>query len=111
MSRKGIRQCKVHQRIHILRRRYDRSVLLGMTGMIVVLAACMGVLLRETHSSGIPMVSAGYGSVLLRNGADRYVIIGMVAFTAGVLFTMCCIWIRNNKAQKNRESDTGKEKG
>ena len=58
MSRKGIRQCKVHQRIHILRRRYDRSVLLGMTGMIVVLAACMGILLRETHSSGIPMVSA-----------------------------------------------------
>lgn len=111
MSRKGIRQCKVHQRIHILRRRYDRSVLLGMTGMIVVLAACMGILLRETHSSGIPMVSAGYGSVLLRNGADRYVIIGMVAFIAGVFFTMCCIRIRNNRAQKNRKCDTGKEKG
>lgn len=103
MNRKGIRQCKIHQRIHVLRQRYDRSVLLTMTVMIVVLAVCMGILLRETHSSGIPMVSAGYGSVLLRNGADRYVIIGIGAFIAGVLFTVCCIRIRNNKTDRKHK--------
>ena len=52
---------------------------------------------------GIPTVNDGYGSVLLRNGADVYVIIGMIAFVAGVIFTVICIRFRDRKAHKQQE--------
>ena len=77
-----------------MRGQYDRRVLCNMTAMIVVLTVCMGILLQVTHPAGIPTVSAGYGSVLLRNGADIYVVIGIAAFVAGVVFTVMCIRLR-----------------
>ena len=94
MNQKEIRRCKIHQRIHVLRGQYDRRILCSMTAMIVALTVCMGILLQVTHSAGIPTVSAGYGSVLLRNGADIYVVIGIAAFVAGVVFTVMCIRLR-----------------
>lgn len=48
-------------------------------------------------------VNDGYGSVLLRNGADVYVIIGIIAFVAGVIFTVICIRLRDRKAHKQQE--------
>lgn len=103
MNQKEIRRCKIQQRIYVLRGRYDRHVLWGVTVMAIGLTVCMGILLRVTHSAGIPTVSAGYGSVLLRNGADVYVIIGMGAFVAGVSFTVICIRLRERRANKTRK--------
>lgn len=105
MNQKEIRQCKIHQRIHVLHRRYDRYILFSMTATIIVLTACMGILLRMSHSSGIPTVSAGYGSVLLRNGADIYVLIGITAFIVGVLFTVICIRLRDKGQIKEEKHD------
>ena len=83
--------------------RYDRRILGSMTVLIAGLTVCMGILLQMAHVSGIPTVNDGYGSVLLRNGADVYVIIGIIAFVAGVIFTVICIRLRDRKAHKQQE--------
>ena len=99
MNLKQIRKEKIHQRIHILRTRYDRHVIGGLTMMSVGLAVCIGVILQEIHLSGTPVVADSYGSVLLRNGADSYVVIGITAFVAGVIFTILCIRIHIQQQQ------------
>ena len=103
MNQGEIRRCKIHRRINVLRNRYDRRILGSMTVLITGLTICMGILLQMAHVSGIPAVNDGYGSVLLRNGADVYVIIGMIAFVAGVIFTVICIRFRDRQAHKQQE--------
>lgn len=103
MNQREIRRCKIHRRMNVLRNRYDRRILGSMTVLIAGLTVCMGILLQMAHVSGIPTVNDGYGSVLLRNGADVYVIIGMIAFVAGVIFTVICIRFRDRKAHKQQE--------
>lgn len=103
MNQREIRRCKIHRRMNVLRNRYDRRILGSMTVLIAGLTVCMGILLQMAHVSGIPTVNDGYGSVLLRNGADVYVIIGIIAFVAGVIFTVICIRFRDRKAHKQQE--------
>lgn len=76
MNPKEIRREKIHQRIHILRIRYDRCIIFSLILLSVGLAVCMGIMFQEMHLSGVPAVVDSYGSVLLRDGADLYVIIG-----------------------------------
>ena len=55
------------------------------------------------HLSGVPAVVDSYSSVLLRDGADLYVIIAVAAFVAGVIFTMVCIWFQNKKSDQKKK--------
>ena len=48
----------------------------------------MGIMFQEMHLSGVPAVVDSYGSVLLRDGADLYVIIAVAAFVAGAIFNL-----------------------
>lgn len=97
MNPKEIRRGKIHQRIHTLRIRYDKRIIFCLTVLSVGLTVCIGILFQKMHLSGTPTVAESYGSVLLREGADLYVIIGFVAFVAGVIFTIICIRIHNKK--------------
>ena len=54
----------------------------------------MGILLGHIQEPGISYVAEGYGAVLLRNGADLYVTVGIAAFAAGVAMTIICIRCR-----------------
>ena len=80
MNPKEIRREKIHQRIHILRIRYDRCIIFSLILLSVGLAVCMGIMFQEMHLSGVPAVVDSYGSVLLRDGADLYVIIRRCCF-------------------------------
>lgn len=97
MNPKEIRRGKIRQRIYTLRIRYDRQILFCLTVLLVGLAVCIGILFQEMHLSRTPAVTESYGSVLLREGADLYVIIGFAAFVAGVIFTVICIRLHNKK--------------
>ena len=99
MNPKEIRREKIHQRIHILRIRYDRCIIFSLILLSVGLAVCMGIMFQEMHLS----VVDSYGSVLLRDGADLYVIIAVAAFVAGAIFTMVCIWFQNKKSDKKKK--------
>ena len=63
----------------------------------------MGIMFQKMHLSGVPAVVDSYGSVLLRDGADLYVIIAVAAFVAGAIFTMVCIWFQNKKSDKKKK--------
>lgn len=80
MNPKEIRREKIHQRIHILRIRYDGCIIFSLTLLSVGLAVCMGIMFQKMHLSGVPAVVDSYSSVLLRDGADLYVIIAVAAF-------------------------------
>ena len=54
-------------------------------------------MLGHIQEPGISSVAEGYGAVLLRNGADLYVTIGIAAFAAGVVMTIICIRYRKKK--------------
>lgn len=43
MNPKEIRREKIHQRIHILRIRYDRCIIFSLILLSVGLAVCMGI--------------------------------------------------------------------
>ena len=104
MNPKEIRREKIHQRIHILRIRYDRCIIFSLILLSVGLAVCMGIMFQEMHLSGVPAVVDSYGSVLLRDGADLYVIIAVAAFVAGAIFTMVCGFrIRNQTKRRKYE--------
>lgn len=66
MNPKEIRREKIHQRIHILRIRYDRCIIFSLILLSVGLAVCMGIMFQEMHLSGVPAVVDSYGSVLLK---------------------------------------------
>ena len=102
MNPKEIRRGKIHQRIHILRIRYDRRIIFGLTVLLGGLAVCIGAMFQELRFSGTPAVADSYGSVLLRDGADLYVIIGFTAFVAGVIFTIICIRLQNKKSDRRK---------
>lgn len=66
MNPKEIRREKIHQRIHILRIRYDRCIIFSLILLSVGLAVCMGIMFQEMHLSGVPAVVDSYGSVLAK---------------------------------------------
>lgn len=103
MNPKEIRREKIHQRIHILRIRYDGCIIFSLTLLSVGLAVCMGIMFQKMHLFGVPAVVDSYSSVLLRDGADLYVIIAVAAFVAGVIFTMVCIWFQNKKSDQKKK--------
>lgn len=100
MDQKEIRKYKIHQRIHVLRRRDDRRSITRLSVLAAALVFSMWTLLQNTHTSGVVTVASGYGSVLLRDGADIYVLVGLAAFVAGVAFTVICIRFRMKKIYK-----------
>ena len=91
-----IRMRKIQSRTRQYRRRYEWREISCLTVCSLFLLAgiefCLG-----TYRTGISSVAEGYGAVLLRNGADLYVTIGIASFTAGVVMTIICIRWRKKK--------------
>ena len=87
-----IRMRKIQSRTRQYRRRYEWREISCLTVCSLFLLAGIGILLGQISS-----VAEGYGAVLLRNGADLYVTIGIASFTAGVVMTIICIRWRKKK--------------
>ena len=86
-----IRMRKIQSRTRQYRRRYEWREISCLTVCSLFLLAGIGILLGHIQEPGISSVAEGYGAVLLRNGADLYVTIGIASFTAGVVMTIICI--------------------
>ena len=92
-----IRMRKIRRRTRQYRQRYEWREISCLTACSLFLLAGIGILLGHIQEPGISSVAEGYGAVLLRNGADLYVTIGIASFTAGVVMTIICIRWRTNK--------------
>ena len=92
-----IRMRKIQSRTRQYRRRYEWREISWLTVCSLFLLAGIGILLGHIQEPGISYVAEDYGAVLLRNGADLYVTIGIASFTAGVVMTIICIRWRKKK--------------
>ena len=92
-----IRMRKIRRRTWQYRQRYEWREISCLTVCSLFLSAGIGILLGQIQKPGISSVAEGYGAVLLRNGADLYVTIGIAAFAAGVVMTIICIRYRKKK--------------
>ena len=100
-----IRMQEIRHRTRRYRNRCERRVIACLTLCSLFLLAGMGILRECIQRQGTSSLLAaeGYGAVLLRNGAERYVTVGIAAFVAGVMLTILCIRCRKKRA--NRISD------
>ena len=51
------------------------------------------------------VVADGYGAVLLRDGAGAYVVIGVIAFAAGVAATVLCVRLKKQADRPMQDED------
>jgi len=95
------------QRVRMLRRRRARQGSEALAAICCVLCVCLAGLFQvQTDGGGSAHVPELYGSALLYSGAGGYVLVGVMAFAAGVVVTVLCI--RNQ--EKNREEKTIQKK-
>lgn len=60
-----------------------------------MLSAGIGVVLKQMQQpAGLASMTGGYSSVLLRDGAGAYVVVGIAAFIAGVGLTWFCFRLK-----------------
>lgn len=94
---------EIRSRTRQYRRRYENRQLSCLTTCSLLLVAAIGALFTRAQPPGIAAVVDGYGAVLLRGGASKYVIVGIAAFILGVSVTVLCIRLKSKSTAK-RES-------
>ena len=89
-----IRMQAIRTRTRQCRARYEGRQFFCLTACSLLLLTGIWLLLRSTQSPGIALVAGSYGAVLLRDGAGAYVVLGLLAFAAGVAATVLCIRLK-----------------
>ena len=85
---------EIRSRTKQYRKKYENRLLTCLAMCNLILFAGIGVLFRSVQGPGTVAVADAYGTVLLRDGAGGYVVIGIVAFVAGVALTVICIRLK-----------------
>lgn len=85
---------EIRSRTKQYRKKYENRLLTCLAMCNLILFAGIGVLFRSVQGPGTVAVADAYGTVLLRDGAGVYVVIGIVAFVAGVALTVICIRLK-----------------
>lgn len=105
-----------HQRIQTIlhrtarkRRRREAFSLFRTGALSTLLAAAVCFLMRDTMPSRFILGAAGYGSVLLQEGAGAYVVVGIAAFVAGVAATVFSLRWRKTKLNRTSHAEESEE--
>ncbi|MCI7740335.1 MAG: hypothetical protein SO267_07515 [Lachnospiraceae bacterium] len=89
---------EIRNRTRRYRKRYEARMLSCLVMCCLLLFTAIGVLFRSVQTPVAAVVADGYSTVLLRDGAGAYVVIGIVAFAAGVALTVICIRLKKKKS-------------
>lgn len=101
-----IRMRAIQSRARQYRARREARQLSLLTACILLLLAGIGLLLNRAQSPGVATVAGAYSAVLLQDGAEAYVVIGLAAFAAGVAVTVLCVRLKSRAARRmNDEED------
>lgn len=84
----------------------QRRVIRGLSALSLGLFSGISILLSGVRSPGIAVVPGGSSSLLLRSGAASYIVVGIIAFMAGVFLTIGCI-----RLHRKRSACSMQEKG
>lgn len=109
-GRTEIRVREIHRRTRRYRRRYKNRVLYSLTAFSLCLLAGIGVLLQRVQVGGVSTVTEGYGSVLLREGAGAYIVVGIAAFVVGAAVAVICIRCKKKKTSRMENAEDQEEK-
>ena len=91
---------EIRSRTKQYRKKYENRLLTCLAMCNLILFAGIGVLFRSVQGPGTVAVADASGTVLLRDGAGVYVVIGIVAFVAGVALTVICIRLKRRSYDK-----------
>ena len=97
-GRTEIRVREIRRRTRRYMRRRENRELFSLTAFGLFLLAGISVLLHGVQAPGVSAVAEGYGSVLLREDAGAYIVVGV---------TLTVICIRLKKKKTNRTEDAG----
>lgn len=94
-------RCRTRQ----YRKRYEARLFSCLTLCSLFLLAGIGVLFRSVQTPGVVSVVNSYGTVLLRDGAGAYVVIGIASFVVGVAVTVLCIRLKNKSTNRTERAE------
>ena len=77
--------------------RYEKRTILSLSAACMALICGIGFLLRMNQQPGMLTIQTGYGTVLLHNGGEAYIVIGVFAFLAGAALTILCVRLKRRK--------------
>ncbi len=100
MTRKVTRHLmEIQRRVRYYQQRKQRRINTALAASCAFLLLSLGnVMARLSVSPGVSAVTDAYGSVLLHDGADTYIMVAIAAFVLGVAVTMLCLWKKRRKA-------------
>lgn len=98
------RMAQIGRKVSLLKNRREKRLLALLSTASLALCFGIGVLLRFNRQPVRFTVQTSYGSVLLHNGGDAYVVTAVFAFLAGTTLTIILLRLTQTKrpAQKRR---------
>ena len=103
----SMRMEQIRKRISWYRNRYEKRIMAGLVAVCMALSGGIGILLRMKQRPGIFTIQTEYGTVLLHNGGEAYIVIGVFAFLAGAALTVLCIKLNRRKQRAARRRENG----
>ena len=93
----------IRRQISRYRRRHEKRLMVSLAALCIALSGGIGILLRLKQEPGIFTIQTEYGTVLLHNGGEAYIVIGVFAFLAGAALTVLCMKLKAAKAASCRK--------
>ncbi|MDY3240319.1 MAG: hypothetical protein SOW80_09365 [Anaerovoracaceae bacterium] len=95
---------EIRRRISRYRCRHEKRAMASLSVVCMALTCGMGILLRIKQQPGMFTIQTEYGTVLLHNGGQAYIVIGVFAFLAGAALTILCV-----RLNRRRLPDAGRK--
>ena len=98
-----MRMEQIRKQISRYRSRHEKRLMAGLAAVCTVLSGGIGILLGLKQGPGIFTIQTEYGTVLLHNGGEAYIVIGVFAFLAVAAFSVLCMKLKAAKAASCRK--------
>lgn len=102
------RMQKILCRTRQLRRKQELRSSCILSAACLILTGSIAALLHQAHAPACSVVLSGYGAVLLHSGTEGYVVLGVVSFVIGALFTLLCLRYRQCRLHRPHEDAEGR---
>ncbi|MDD6815975.1 MAG: hypothetical protein PUE84_05980 [Firmicutes bacterium] len=107
MRDSSVRMKQIRKQISRYRSRYEKRAMVSLAAVCIMLSGGIGSLLRLKQGPGIFTIQTEYGTVLLHNGGEAYIVIGVFAFLAGAALTVLCMKLNRRKLRAVRRRENG----
>ena len=107
MRDRSRRMEEIRRQISRYRSRYEKRMMVSLAAVCIALSGGIGILLGMKQQPGMLTIQTEYGTVLLHNGGEAYIVIGVFAFLAGAALTVLCIKLNRRKLRAARRRENG----